>query len=78
MSTGGRAALAVTACLAQALPAAADTGARADHSGILVWSFLGLCALVVLAQAAPAVMLFVELAKGAWKARSLAHQKVRR
>lgn len=59
------------------LPAAAATGARSDHSGILVWAFLGLCALIVVAQAAPAVLLFVELAKGAWNARKLARQTSR-
>lgn len=37
---------------------------RTDHSGILVWAFLGLCGLVVTAQVVPAVMLFVESIKG--------------
>ena len=66
------------AWLAGTLPAAAATGARADHSGILVWAFLGLCALIVVAQALPAVVLFVEMVKGALQARKVARATARR
>ena len=47
-----------------AAPAFAAVGARVDHSGILVWAFLGLCALIVVAQVVPAAVLLVEMVKG--------------
>lgn len=50
--------------LATAAPALAAEGAREDHSGILVWIFLGMCALIVVAQVFPALLLLVGLAKG--------------
>lgn len=37
---------------------------RVDHSGILVWAFLGLCALIIVAQAFPALLLVLGLVKG--------------
>lgn len=39
-------------------------GTRPDHSGILVWGFLGFCALIIVAQLAPAVLMMFGLAKG--------------
>ena len=42
---------------------------RTDHSGILVWAFLGLCSGIVVMQVAPAVMLFVEMIRGLFKER---------
>jgi hypothetical protein len=40
--------LATLITLSATLPAAAaSTAGRADHSGILVWAFLGFCALIV-------------------------------
>jgi hypothetical protein len=44
--------------------AAASTAGRADHSGILVWGFLGFCALIVVAQLVPAVMMMLGIVKG--------------
>ena len=35
-----------------------------DHSGLLVWSFLGFCALIVVAQVMPAAMMMVGMVKG--------------
>ena len=35
-----------------------------DHSGLLVWTFLGFCAVVVVAQVMPAIMMMVGMAKG--------------
>lgn len=35
-----------------------------DNSGLLVWSFLGFCAVIVVAQILPAAMMIVGLAKG--------------
>lgn len=46
----------------------AETGAReADNSSLFVWIFLGFCALIIVAQLVPAVMLFTGFAKGARK-----------
>ncbi len=42
----------------------AASGAREDSSGIFVWIFLGFCALIVVAQIIPAVLLTFGMAKG--------------
>jgi hypothetical protein len=42
----------------------AASGAREDSSGIFVWVFLGFCALIVVAQVIPAVLLMFGMAKG--------------
>lgn len=42
----------------------AAAGVREDSSGIFVWVFLGFCALIVVAQVIPAVLLMVGMAKG--------------
>lgn len=42
----------------------AATGARADNSGLFVWIFLGFCALIVVAQVIPAILLMFGMAKG--------------
>ena len=42
----------------------AASGAREDSSGIFVWVFLGFCAMIVVAQVIPAVLLMVGMAKG--------------
>ena len=52
----------VTALLAVATPALA--AGREDTSGIFVWAFLGLCALIVAAQVIPALLMLVGAAKG--------------
>jgi len=41
----------------------AASGAREDSSGIFVWVFLGFCALIVVAQIVPAVLLLFGMAK---------------
>jgi hypothetical protein len=51
------------------MTAFAATGARADGSGLVVWLFLGFCALIVLLQLAPAIAMIVGLAKGAAETR---------
>jgi len=57
--------LATLITLSATLPAAAaSTAGRADHSGILVWAFLGFCALIVVAQLVPAVMMTLGIVKG--------------
>ena len=35
-----------------------------DHSGLLVWTFLGFCAVIVVAQVLPAIMMMVGIVKG--------------
>ena len=42
----------------------AASGSRVDNSGIFVWIFLGFCALIVVAQVIPAVLLFFGMVKG--------------
>jgi hypothetical protein len=42
----------------------AATGGRVDDSGIFVWVFLGFCAVIVVAQVIPAVLLAFGMAKG--------------
>ena len=57
-------ALVTLATTLAAAPALAAAGVRVDHSGILVWAFLGFCALIVVAQIVPAAVLLVEMVKG--------------
>ena len=47
-------------------PAAAfaATAGRVDDSGIFAWIFLGFCALIVLLQTVPAILLMTGLVKG--------------
>ena len=42
----------------------AANGLSVDNSGILVWVFLGFCALIVVAQVIPAVLLMTGMVKG--------------
>ncbi len=42
----------------------AASGAREDSSGIFGWVFLGFCALIVVAQVIPAVLLMTGMVKG--------------
>ena len=37
---------------------------RVDDSGLFVWIFLGFCALIVIAQVMPALLLLLGMAKG--------------
>jgi hypothetical protein len=50
--------------LVPAATAFAATGIREDNSGIFVWVFLGFCALIVIGQLLPAVMMILGFAKG--------------
>ncbi len=43
----------------------AANGLSEDNSGIFVWVFLGFCALIVVAQVIPAVLLMTGMVKGA-------------
>ena len=42
----------------------AANGMSEDTSGIFVWVFLGFCALIVVAQVIPAVLLLTGMVKG--------------
>jgi len=42
----------------------AAAGIRQDNSGMFVWVFLGVCALIVVAQAVPALFLLASAVKG--------------
>ncbi|OGU13954.1 MAG: hypothetical protein A2076_09330 [Geobacteraceae bacterium GWC2_53_11] len=42
----------------------AATGVREDASGLFVWIFLGFCALIVVAQVVPALLLMTGMVKG--------------
>lgn len=53
-----------TLTLALTAAPALAAGARTDHSGILVWAFLGMCAMIVAAQVAPAALMLVGMARG--------------
>ena len=48
-------------------PVWAAANGREDNSDLFVWIFLGFCALIVVAQLIPAMMLFMGFAKGAGK-----------
>lgn len=68
----------ISTVLFSALPAMAAEGARQDHSGLVVWVFLGFCALIVVAQLIPALLMMFGFAKALGKDREFAPQKARR
>jgi hypothetical protein len=45
----------------------ATTAAREDNSNLFVWIFLAFCALVVVAQLIPAILMLLGFAKGVKK-----------
>lgn len=47
-----------------AAPLWAETAVREDNSNLFVWIFLAFCALVVVAQLIPAIMMLLGFAKG--------------
>ena len=55
---------------------AATTAGRTDHSGILVWTFLGFCALIVVAQLLPALMVILGVVKSSSTADEKKHAAV--
>ena len=61
--------------LGTAAPALAASGAREDNSGIFAWIFLGFCALIVVAQVLPALLVMLGFAKGLKKAPAEATEK---
>lgn len=55
----------ITAFLSLVTPVFAATAARQDDSNILVWAFLGACALIIFLQLVPVVSMAFGLIKGA-------------
>lgn len=62
--------------ICSASSAYAASGAREDNSGIFVWVFLGMCALIVVAQIVPALLILMGLVKGMEKKKEPATQSV--
>ena len=62
--------------LAPATSALAETGARQDSSQLLVWAFLGMCALIVIIQLMPVAMIAYGLVKGLLKGKETSAQEV--
>ncbi|BCA79985.1 hypothetical protein [Desulfuromonas sp. AOP6] len=64
MKTMTSIAIAATILFGSASSVLAATGMREDNSGIIVWVFLGFCALIIVAQLLPAILLAVGMVKG--------------
>lgn len=60
--------------LASVSSAFAASGAREDNSGVFVWIFLAFCALIIIAQLLPAVLMMFGMAKGLTKAPETAKE----
>jgi hypothetical protein len=56
--------------IGSASSAFAASGAREDNSGFFVWIFLGFCALIVVAQVMPAVLMMLGFAKAMGKEKA--------
>jgi hypothetical protein len=57
----------IIATYCTAAPVWAATAAREDNSDLFVWIFLAFCALVVVAQLIPAILMLLGFAKGVKK-----------
>lgn len=55
-------------------PALASTAGRGDNSGFIVWAFLGFCALIVVAQLVPALMVMLGIIKAVASPKELAQK----
>lgn len=55
----------------------AASSAREDNSGLFVWIFLGFCALIVIAQLMPVMLLLFGFAKGLSKDKTAEPQPVK-
>ncbi len=56
---------AATATLMTFASSAFASGGRVDHSGIVVWVFLGFCGMIVAAQLIPALLVMLGIVQGA-------------
>jgi hypothetical protein len=59
--------LGIAAFLGNVTPLWAADAARDDNSNLFVWIFLAFCALIVVAQLIPAMMMLLGFAKGVKK-----------
>ena len=59
--------LGIAAFLGNGAPLWAADAAREDNSNLFVWIFLAFCALIVVAQLIPAIMMMLGFAKGVKK-----------
>jgi hypothetical protein len=59
--------LGIAAFLGNVTPLWAADAAREDNSNLFVWIFLAFCALIVVAQLVPAMMMLLGFAKGVKK-----------
>lgn len=59
--------LGTVAFLGNVTPLWAADAAREDNSNLFVWIFLAFCALIVVAQLIPAIMMMLGFAKGVKK-----------
>ncbi len=50
-------------------PALASAEVREDQSGLAVWIFLGVCALIIMAQLVPAILMLTGMIRGAFRKR---------
>jgi hypothetical protein len=50
-----------------ATPALAETAARSDKSSLMIWAFLGVCALIVVVQVIPSLFSLRDTARQAKK-----------
>ena len=64
--------LATAGLLAPVTQALAEAGTRQDNSQFLVWAFLGMCALIVIIQLMPVIMLAYGLVKGLFRGKEKA------
>lgn len=69
MKTSRRSTFLVALLLAPATRALAEAGARQDDSQFLIWAFLGMCALIVIVQLMPVVVIAFGLVKGLAKGK---------
>lgn len=62
-----RTSLTLLAATLLATPAFAETAARSDKSSLMVWAFLGVCALIIIAQVIPVFFSLRDTARQAKK-----------
>lgn len=68
-------ALAAAVLVSGATSALASTAGRVDNSGFIVWAFLGFCALIVVAQLVPALMVMLGIVKAVASPKEHAEHK---
>jgi len=64
MKTIKRITLSTFAFLSLISPALAESAVRQDDSNVLVWTFLGACALIIILQMVPVITMAFGLIKG--------------